>query len=150
MVCLGNICRSPMAEGMLACKLRSHHFPVEVDSAGFEHINVGMSPDLRASVTMENHGYDIRHIRSRLFTTEDFDAFDKIYVMDDNNYRSVLRFARNEKDKAKVEYLMNEVFPHSNQAIADPYYGGIHGFETTFHMIDQATDKIVERLSRMF
>ena len=148
MVCLGNICRSPMAEGMLTQKLKPFHLPVTVDSAGFERVNEGNPPDLRASVTMEKHGYDIRYIRARLFSVKDFDVCDKIYVMDENNYRSVLRFARNDEDKAKVEYLMNEVYPTSNQAIADPYYGGIDGFETTFGMIDLATDKIVERLTK--
>ncbi len=82
----------------------------------------------------------------RLFTKEDFDNFDKIYVMDRNNYRDVLALARNKQDISKVDYILNTIEPGKNEELPDPWYGGINGFEYVFQKLDLASDKIVEKL----
>ncbi len=146
MVCLGNICRSPMAEGILKSKLEKQKIQAIIDSAGFEASQIGDSPDDRAIFTMKKHGLDISKHKMRLFTKEDFDNFDKIYVMDRNNYRDVLALARNKQDISKVDYILNTIEPGKNEELPDPWYGGINGFEYVFQKLDLASDKIVEKL----
>ena len=146
MVCLGNICRSPMAEGILKSKLKIQGIQAIIDSAGFESSQIGDFPDDRALLTMKRHGLDISKHKMRLFTKEDFDNFDKIYVMDRNNYRDVLSLARNEHDISKVDYILNAIEPGKNQELPDPWYGGINGFEYVFQKLDLASDKIIENL----
>ncbi len=144
MVCLGNICRSPMAEGILKHQLEQHNINnVEVDSAGFEPFHQGDRPDRRGMATMKSHGIDISEIRSRLFQLSDFDRFDRIFVMDNTNYQDVIRLARDADDKRKVDFLLNQIQPGSNRPVPDPYYGGDEGFETVYHLIDRACEKIV-------
>ena len=146
MVCLGNICRSPMAEGILKSKLEKYRIQAIIDSAGFESSQIGDSPDDRAILTMKKHGLDISKHKMRLFTKEDFDNFDKIYVMDRNNYRDVLSLARNKQDISKVDYILNTIEPGKNEELPDPWYGGINGFEYVFQKLDLASDKIAEKL----
>jgi len=147
MVCLGNICRSPMAEGIMKHKLKENNLnQVEVDSAGFEPFHQGDHPDRRGMATTKSHGIDISGIRSRLFQVSDFDRFDKIYVMDNTNYQDVIREARNEDDKMKVDFLLNQIHPGSNSPVPDPYYGGDEGFETVYNLISKACDQIVKEL----
>ena len=103
MVCLGNICRSPMAEGIMQAKIKKYKLDAEVDSAGFEPFHAGDAPDFRAIRVMKQHGIDISGQRSRVFRASDFDAFDRIFVMDSENYRDVKSAARHEKyDHAPV------------------------------------------------
>lgn len=146
MVCLGNICRSPMAEGILRKKISDQNLEVEVDSCGTANYHVGDSPDRRAQQTIRKHGHDISDLRGRQFEISDFDRFDLIYTMDENNYHNVLALARSEKDKLKVHMIMNEAYPEQNIAVPDPYYGGINGFEETYKMLDLATDRILEKI----
>jgi len=147
MVCLGNICRSPMAEGILKHQLVQHNLNnVEVDSAGFEPFHQGDRPDRRGMATMKSHGIDIPEIRSRLFQLSDFDRFDRIFVMDNTNYQDVMRMARNEDDKRKVDFLLNQIQPGSNSPVPDPYYGGDEGFESVYNLINRACEKIVSDL----
>lgn len=144
MVCLGNICRSPMAEGIL----RSHAdgTGIEVDSAGTAAYHVGEGPDPRAVMTSRKHGIRIDHLRGRQFSVSDFDAFDRIYVMDASNRRNVLNLARNDEDRNKVSLLLdeNENLPKGME-VPDPYYGGDRGFEDVFQMIDGAAKNIVKK-----
>lgn len=145
MVCLGNICRSPLAEGIL--KAKGFAQGIEVDSAGTAGYHIGKAPDKRSIAVGEKYGINIAHQQCRKFVVEDYDAFDYIYVMDNSNYNDVISLARNESDKLKVSLILNQVFPGENLDVPDPYYGGQHGFETVFKMLDQACDVIVKKLT---
>lgn len=144
MVCLGNICRSPLAEGILRSKVDPKK--VVVDSAGTAAYHVGEAPDLRSIMTARKHGLNISKLLGRQFRVEDFDDFDKIYVMDHSNYNNVMALARNEEDKAKVDLILNELSSGSNQDVPDPYYGGDEGFEQVYRLLDNATDTIVQKI----
>jgi len=146
MVCLGNICRSPMAEGLMQAKIEKYNLDAEVDSAGFESYHTGDAPDYRASHVMQKHGIDITGQRSRLFLKSDFDTFDRIYVMDSGNYADVRSMAAQTDQMKKVDYILNILHPGSNKAVPDPYYGGKEGFETTFKLLDAATEQIAIEL----
>jgi len=149
MICLGNICRSPLAQGILEHKIAQSEIKnkanFSVDSAGFEAYHLDETPDDRAQRTAKHHGIDISHQRQRLFTADDFDRFDKIYVMDSVNYRDVARKARHAQDMEKVDYILNEVYPHENRFVPDPYYGGQDGFEKVFQLLDRACDEIMKK-----
>jgi protein-tyrosine phosphatase len=144
MVCLGNICRSPLAEGILKSKVDQSKINVESSGTGDWHI--GQLPDKRSIKVAREHGLDITDQRGRQFNTADFDNFDMIFVMDNSNYKDVLALARNDEDKKKVHLILNEIFPDENLDVPDPYTGGQSGFKQVYDMLDQATDKIVERL----
>jgi len=144
MVCLGNICRSPLAEGILKHKIKEHNLDWEVDSAGTSAYHAGDLPDNRSIAVGNLHGIDITNQRSRQFKVKDFDNFDKIFVMDSSNYQNVLKLARTANDKNKIEMIMNLVNPNWNQAVPDPYWGN-DGFENVYQMLDEACDKLVEQ-----
>ena len=144
MVCLGNICRSPLAEGILKSKLTSDSF--FVDSAGTGDYHIGKNPDSRSIAIAKKHGLDISNLKGRQFNVLDFDKFDIIYVMDESNYRNVLLLARNQQDKAKVKFILNEIHPNQNYNVPDPYFGGNDGFENVYHMLDEACSVIATRL----
>ena len=146
MICLGNICRSPLAEGILRSKAMEYGLDFEIDSAGFEYCNVGMSPDSRAVAVGRKYGIDITGIRSRLFEYADFQYFDRIYIMDRNNYNDVMAMAKTDEDREKVDYILNEVYPGENRYVKDPYYGGTDGFETVFKQLDEACDAICRKM----
>ncbi len=145
MVCLGNICRSPLAEGILKSKIFS--FKTFVDSAGTGAYHVGEKPDKRSISIAKTNGIDISDQKARKFTVEDFDLFDFIYVMDNSNYSNVISLARNEADKLKVKLILNEVFPNENLDVPDPYYGGDFGFKNVFKMLDEACDEIAKKIN---
>lgn len=147
MVCLGNICRSPMAEGIMRQKAILHNVKIIVDSAGTGSWHAGDSPDERAVEMMRKKGIDISSLVARQFTADDFDRFDAIYVMDASNYNDVIRLARNAEDKAKVELVLNMVHTGKNKAVPDPYYGNTNGFENVFNLLDEACEQIVLKLS---
>lgn len=144
MVCLGNICRSPLAQGILESKVDSGE--VEVDSAGTAAYHVGELPDPRSIATARDHGIDLTSQRARQFVTEDFDRFDHIFVMDRSNEQNVLRLARNASDEEKVHLILNETYPGENREVPDPYYGGDQGFEHVYQLLNDASDRIVERI----
>lgn len=144
MVCLGNICRSPMAEGVLRSKLGD--LDVEIDSAGTSNYHEGDNPDARAVKTMRKKGIDISKLTARQFEVADFDRYDRIYAMDSSNYKNILNLARNEEDKEKVEMFVNELFPGSNGEVPDPYFGGPDGFEEVYKLLDETTDRIIDKL----
>ena len=146
MVCLGNICRSPLADGLLRKKVSDNKLNVEVDSAGTSGIHSGEAPDARMCQTAKKFGTPIDELRSRKFVIEDFDNFDKIYVMDKSNKANILQMARNEEDKNKVELILNMSFPLQNKEVPDPYYGGEEGFIEVYHLLDAATDRIIEKI----
>ena len=144
MVCLGNICRSPLAEGILRSKL-SDDFTV--DSAGTANYHVSNAPDKRSVAVAKKYGLNISHLKGRQFSVSDFDAFDVIYVMDESNFKNVIALARNDEDIAKVKYILNEVYPNQNYNVPDPYYGGDEGFENVYKMLDEACDNIAKTLN---
>lgn len=142
MVCLGNICRSPLAEGILKHKITQQNLDWEVDSAGTSSYHAGELPDSRSIAVARKYGIDITDQRSRKFLKSDFDDFDKILVMDASNYQNVLKLARNENDKSKVEMIRNLVNPGWNEQVPDPYWGN-DGFENVYQMIDEACDRLI-------
>lgn len=144
MVCLGNICRSPLAEGILKSKLLDNDFIV--DSAGTGSYHIGELPDARSIQVANRNGIDITNQRARQFSVSDFNDFDFIYVMDHYNYKAVLKLARNERDKEKVKLILNEVFPGENLDVPDPYSGGEYGFVNVYKMLDEACDVITRKL----
>ncbi|TDI74427.1 MAG: low molecular weight phosphotyrosine protein phosphatase [Bacteroidetes bacterium] len=144
MVCLGNICRSPLAEGILKAKIDTDK--VQVDSAGTGGWHIGELPDSRSIDIAKKHGLDITDQRGKKFSAYDFETYDYIFVMDNSNYRDVIRMAKNDSEKQKVRLILDEIFPGENVDVPDPYYGGDHGFENVYQMLDQACEKIVSRL----
>ncbi len=145
MVCLGNICRSPLAEGILQSKLPEDSFII--DSAGTSNYHIGEKPDKRSIAIARHYGIDIGNQRGRQFTSLDFERFDHIYAMDNSNYRNILALARNDKDKTKVKLILNESLPNENLDVPDPYYGGDSGFDNVFKMLDDACQIIANRLN---
>jgi len=144
MVCLGNICRSPLAEGILASKLPKDKFLV--DSAGTGSWHVGEKPDSRSIATAKKHGIDISNQKAKHFTAAFFDEFDYIYVMDESNYKNVISLSSSQKQKEKV-ILILEVLSNKNLVeVPDPYYGLQDGFDTVYEMLDKATDIIAQNL----
>ena len=147
MVCLGNICRSPLAEGLLRSKVDTSE--IHVDSAGTGGWHVGEQPDERSIKVAKKYGVDITYQRGRKFSTYDFEQFDHIFVMDNSNYRDVVQLANSEEERQKVQLILDEIFPGENVDVPDPYYGGDHGFENVFKMLDEACDRIAERLKNI-
>ncbi len=144
MVCLGNICRSPLAEGILTSKLPKHKFTV--DSAGTDSWHIGHQPNNRSIVIAKKNKLDISQQKGRQLTTSDFDTFDYIYVMDNSNYRDVIQLANNPKQSEKVQLILNELFPNENIDVPDPYFGLPNGFDTVYKMLDEACDVIANKL----
>lgn len=143
-VCLGNICRSPMAEGMLKKLFAENNIVGRVDSAGFESFHINEPPDQRAISVASKAGIDLSKKKARLFSVDDFDAFDKIYVMDTQNMRDVRDVSRNDADMNKVDYLLNVLGGGVNQTVPDPYHSGIEDCENVFELMHSACEKIVE------
>ncbi len=148
MVCFGNICRSPMAMGLLKSKLDAAGSTSEVDSCGFEPHHIGDAPDMRAQKVMKAHGIDISNIRARLFQKNDFETYDKIFVMDRRNYADVKILAITTEMLQKVDYIMNMVHPDSNMEVPDPYYGNADGFNETYSALNIATDAIMAKFEK--
>jgi len=143
MVCLGNICRSPLAQGILEEKAKLHNIDIDVDSAGTGSWHVGSTPDKRSISTAFNHNIDISSQKARKFNTRDFNTFDRIYVMDTDNLRDVLRLSSSERDSEKVKLILNLTHPEQQFSVPDPYYGGQNGFEEVYQLLDKACDAII-------
>ncbi len=144
MVCLGNICRSPLAEGILQTKVDAQK--ILVDSAGTGGYHIGSQPDKRSIAVARKYGLDISHQRCRKFDAQDFADFDIIYVMDKSNYEHVIAKSRNQAEQMKVKLLLS-VLNSNLEEVPDPYYGGEDGFESVFHLIDNACEIIAQNLN---
>lgn len=144
MVCLGNICRSPLAEGILASKLPKNKFTVDSTGTGSWHI--GNSPDERSISVGKKNKVDISSQRGRQFSAADFDTFDYIYVMDSSNYSDVLELAKTQEHKEKVQMILNDLFPNENVDVPDPYFGLPNGFEIVYNMLDEVCEVISKKL----
>ncbi len=140
MVCLGNICRSPLAHGILEHMATEQGLDWEVDSAGTGNWHVGEGPDRRSTRTAREHGIDISKQVCRQFDVGDFDEFDYIFVMDKNNLSDVLAKARNQQDKEKVKLLLGD------KIVPDPYYDD-NQFEPVFKMIEEGCRVIIKQLA---
>jgi protein-tyrosine phosphatase len=143
MVCLGNICRSPLAHGILEEKIKLAKLPWTVDSAGTSGWHNGERPDSRSIEVARQNNINISNQSSRKFIVNDFDDFDLILAMDSANYRDILNLARNEDDKLKVKLILNFSFPGENRAVPDPYYEG--GFDGVYNMLERACEEIILR-----
>ncbi len=144
MVCLGNICRSPLAEGILQSKLPSPNFIV--NSAGTGNWHIGKKPDDRSVAVAKKNGLDISKQRGQQFIPAFYDQFDYIFVMDQSNYEHVIQLAPSAEHKQKVQLLLNELFPGENVDVPDPYYGLANGFDQVYQMLDQACEALAQRL----
>jgi len=143
MVCLGNICRSPLAEGILKDKLIKHNIHAEVDSAGTGGYHVGSLPDQRSIEIAHRYGIDITDQRARKLRSVDFEEFDLIFAMDIYNYQDLRKMAK-EEELDKIKLILNESYPNQNMSVPDPYYGGEDGFEKVYQLLNNACDKIIE------
>lgn len=144
MVCLGNICRSPLAEGILRSKLSNNFI---IDSAGTGGWHAGELPDKRSIEIAKKKGLDITNQRARKFTKNDFSEFDFIYAMDNSNLKDILQLAPNENAKKKVYLILNELYPNENKDVPDPYYGQNDGFEKVYTMLNEACTNIAKKLT---
>ena len=144
MVCLGNICRSPLAQGILESKVSAKE--IFVDSAGTSGYHEGNLPDPRSISIASMYGLDITNQRSRKFVVSDFDQFDLIYAMDESNYANIIDLARDENDIAKVKLILDELLGSDLKNVPDPYYGGDKGFENVYRMLDEACVVIASKL----
>jgi len=144
MVCLGNICRSPLAEGILYSK--GKHLNIVVDSAGTAAYHIGKQPDIRTIEIANKYSIDLNQKRARQFSILDFDKFDIIYAMDTNNYAHLISLANSEKERNKIRMILNEINPKSYQSVPDPYYGGENGFQDIYNMLNKACEKIIQNI----
>ncbi len=145
MVCLGNICRSPLAEGILKSKVNSNK--ILVDSAGTSDFHQGDLPDSRSIKIAKQYGIDITNQRSRPFIIADFDTFNIIYVMDKSNFQNILNLARNDADKQKVKLILAENSLSKITEVPDPYYDSEQGFNSVFKMLDETCEIISNKLN---
>ena len=141
MVCLGNICRSPLAEGILKSKTKN----LVVDSAGTAGYHIGKQPDIRSIDIAKKHDIDLTSQRARQFSTRDFDDFDKIYVMDNDNYSKIISLARNQEDMDKVDLILNEIYPKEYKSVPDPYYGDNEGFQNIYNLLETSCEVIAKK-----
>jgi len=146
MVCLGNICRSPVAEGIMLKLILEKDLNLFVDSAGTAGYHVGEAPDSRTINNAKKNGVDLTRLKARKFVLDDFDAFDKIYVMDEQNFQTIVSLTQNKEHHKKVNFLLNELYPAKDLPVPDPYYGDESDFEKVFYLIRMACEKIGENL----
>ena len=144
MVCLGNICRSPMAEGILRDKASKLSYDIEVDSAGTAAYHIGEAPDSRMIETAMSRGINISDLRARQFCVNDFDVFDKIYAMDASNLSNMQQLARNKSDLDKLDLLLNCKDSFLNKSVPDPYYGGEDGFFNVYDILEESIEFILK------
>lgn len=143
MVCLGNICRSPLAEGIMKTKVPENFV---VDSAGTISLHEGEHPDKRAVKTAANHNIDISRQKSRPIKRIDFENFDKIYCMDISVFEDVISKAKNEEERQKISLFLEELGDDKNVEVPDPYWGGMKDFEEVFQLLDKGCDAIKNQI----
>lgn len=150
MVCLGNICRSPLAEALLHKKTEERGLDFHIDSCGTSSYHIGESPDARTQANAKTHGIDMSRLRARAFTINDFENFDIIFVMDNSNFRDVAAMARNAEDLAKVKLLLKETEePGYPPEVPDPYYGGTDGFEQVYQLLSRSCDDFLNSIQNV-
>ena len=145
MVCLGNICRSPLAEGILQDKARKAGLKWSIDSAGTNGYHVGEAPHHLSQKVATQHGIDISQQCARQFIVDDFENFDIIYAMAEEVVDEMKWIAKNKFNGTKVRLLMNELYPGKNIDVPDPWYGPEPGYHEVYGMMEAACDKIIEK-----
>lgn len=135
-----------MAEGIITAKLKQAGINAYVDSAGTGGWHAGEAPDRRAQKELRKHHIEISNLRARKFVVEDFNKFDYIFAMDEDNYDNILSLARNDNEKSKVSMFMEQSFPGQKISVPDPYYGGDEGFARVYKMLDKASDDFINKL----
>ena len=141
MVCLGNICRSPLAQGILNAKV--NHLNIEVNSAGTANYHIGYPPDPRSiEVGLKNKIYISKQI-ARQFSVNDFKVFSHIYVMDNNNHEDLILLASSMEEQLKINYILT-----NQENVPDPYYGGREGFDQCFSLLENACEHIANILKK--
>ena len=148
MVCMGNICRSPIAEGIMRDLIKKNNLKAIVDSAGTIDFHKGQNPDIRATTKAFEHGLNISDLIARPFVVNDFDKFDWIFVMDNENYDDIVALTKSEDKREKVMMIMNELHKGKNMEVPDPYYGGEQGFENVFQMLNDACQAIAKKIEK--
>jgi len=148
-VCMGNICRSPSAEGVFRRVLaeRAPQIEVEIDSAGTHDYHVGSPPDRRAIEAARRRGIDLSSLRARQISEADFDRFDLILVMDDENLSELRKFAAppyHDRIRLLMEFAPDAMSRH----VPDPYYGGASGFEEVLDLLEEASEGLIEEILR--
>lgn len=146
MVCHGNFCRSPLAQGILEDKTKKAGLTWEVDSAGTKAYRPGLPPHPLSQEVAKRYGIDITNKKGRNFRKEDIDYFDKIYVMDEENYNEVKRICGKNRSTEKVDFLLNEIYPGENESVPDPWFGDEEDFDAAFKLIEKACERIVVSL----
>ena len=147
MVCLGNICRSPLAEGILQDKIFKAGLTWSIESAGTNSYHTGEPPHPLSQKVARMKGLDIGKQRARRFSAEDFEVYDKIYALAGDVIEEMKRIAGKKFQQSKVDLLMNELYPGKNMDVPDPWYGPEPGYHEAFNLIDKACDKIMEKYS---
>ena len=148
MVCLGNICRSPMAEGILRELARQEEMDITIDSAGTSDYHVNDAPDHRAQAALRKHGIDIRDLRGRQLQPSDFEEFDLLLAMDASNLRNMRRIAPTPESAAKARLIMDYAPEHAQREVPDPYYGGDEGFDAVHAMLTEACRNLLNDVRR--
>lgn len=144
-VCLGNICRSALAEGVMLALNQRHQLNWQIDSAGTSNYHIGEAPDKRTIANADKHGIDLKPLRARQFNTSDFDAFDHILVMDQNNLTNVLALAQREEHIQKVKLFLDVALNGDVQEVPDPYYRTEKDFELVFQLVERACLSLMEK-----
>ena len=147
MVCLGNICRSPLAEGILQDKAFKAGLNWSIESAGTNQYHTGDAPHPLSQKVAKLNGIDISNQRARRFVAEDFEIYDKIYALAGDVVDDMRRIAKKKMDETKVDLLMNELYPGMNMDVPDPYYGAEPGYHEVYKMIDKVCDAIIDKYS---
>lgn len=142
MVCLGNICRSPLAEGIMRQKIAERNLSWEVDSSGTSGWHTGSLPDSRSIEVAMANGIDISNQRSRQINGKDLESYDLILAMDSSNYSDILRLTDSDAQKKKVKLILNYLYPNENRGVPDPYYEG--GFEKVYQMIEKSCENLIQ------
>ena len=142
-VCLGNICRSPLAEGIMLHLKEKNGLQVHIDSAGTASYHIGEAPDPRTIANARKNGVDLSRLRARQFKAKDFDEFDRIYVMDKDNYRNVIFMSTEQAHKEKVQLFLNVLEPGRDMEVPDPYYENEQHFEEVFQLVYKTCEKLM-------
>jgi len=145
MVCLGNICRSPLAEGILRAKISDDHL---IESCGTANYHLGIEPDIRSIDVAKKYDIDISNHLGQQFSEKHFDEFDFIYVMDNSNYHNVTKLAKSESQMKKVKLILNEVPNSKIKEVPDPYYGTSKDFENCYQILEEACEIIAKKINK--
>ena len=143
MVCLGNICRSPIAHGVMQHLITKNKLPWSVESNGTNGLHTGEAPHKFSIKVCKQHGIDISKQVSQEFKVADFEHYDVIYVMANDVYNDVLKVATSTQQMQKVKLFLNELYPNQNRDVTDPWYGGEDGFTEVYTIINDGCDKII-------